>query len=293
MSARDDVQRWRDPSWWAGWNRLTVSEGSRPVPQELGADTRQRLLGDLREEGWCMHPRPYKDDLVERLHQGVYDLRKRRLPAAFIWVFDETWHLFGRMDPLWRHVLGDNYRVLPCFWAWYIPKSGAKTGWEPHRDRSKGAPNVKADGTPLTLTSWIPLSRATPNNGCMYIVPAAHTAPSRKALNPRDARALPANPGDVLAWRQDVWHWGGRSSRYAEEPRVSVGLEFQAGRRARFNKPLIAPMTVPTLDHRLALLGANLKRYQRFVRNPKLPPLARALMAVAPELDHGKVAGSE
>jgi hypothetical protein len=287
MSERDDVRRWRDPAWWAGWNTLTVTDHPTVSPVALPAGTPQRALAGLRSEGWIQLPRPYPDDSVERLRAGVVALRERRLPAVFIWVFDETWELFGRLDPVLREVLGEPYRALPCFWAWYLPADPSRAGWPPHRDRSKGRPNVLADGTPRTMTAWIPLGRATPANGCMYVVPARFGPKERERIKPQDARALPAEPGEVLAWRQDIWHWGGRSSRDAEEPRISVGLEFQSGADIVYHGPLLDPTHPPPLDHRLALIGANILRYRGFVKNAKLPTLGRELVRCAPELDHG------
>lgn len=289
MSVRSDVRRWRDPSWWRGWNDLTVSDDVVATPLGVHPDTPGQVLQELRTEGWTQLERPYQGDIVERLHSGVLALRERRLPAVFIWAFDETWLLYAGLDPVWRTVLGDDYRYLPCFWAWYIPPNPKRSGWPPHRDRSKGPPNVAADGTPRTMTAWIPLSRATPANGCMYVVPAPFGPMERDAIRPQDARALPAAPGDVLMWRQDVWHWGGRSSKHAEEPRISIGLEFQSGTDVRYHGPLLHPTRLPSLDHRLALIGANILRYKGFVKNDKLPPLGRELVRAAPDLDHGRL----
>ena len=38
----------------------------------------------------------------------------------------------------------------------------------------KGRRALFEDGSPKSLTTWIPLSNATALNGCMYIVPALH-----------------------------------------------------------------------------------------------------------------------
>lgn len=283
MSERDDVQRWRDPDWWRGWNDLTVSSDVASETLSLAGDATSRALSELQIEGWSRLERPADDDVVERLREGVVALRARKMPAVFIWAFDETWMLFGRMHALWRGVLGEGYRSLPCFWAWYIPigTGTGNSGWPPHRDRSRGPAHVAPDGRPSTLTAWISLGRATPANGCIYVVPAPFTANDRKGIQPEHARAVPADPGDILIWRQDIWHWGGRSSRLASEPRISVGLEFQAGSNPRYERPLLDPLQPPTLDHRLALIGANIGRYQGFVKNHKLVSLGRELTRLA------------
>ena len=115
----------------------------------------------------------------------------------------------------------------------------------------------------MTLSVWIPLTRATPHNGCMYVVPAPYAPASGKDIRPRDIRCLPAEPGDVLSWRQDLFHWGGRSSERARQPRIALGLELQGRTQHAFDRPLYRPGHVPSLDHRLALVGQNLWRYPR------------------------------
>ena len=286
MSERDDVRRWREPEWWRGWNRLTVSDGAIVEPLRFSRATLALAQSELRAEGWVQLPRPSEDDLVERLREGVLALRERGLPPVFLWIYDETWMLFGRLDAVWREVLGDSYRFLPCFWAWHIRVGANQSGWPPHRDRSKGPPTVSPDGRPLTMSAWIPLGRATPANGCMYLVPAPLTARDRSLIRPQDARALPADPGDVLLWRQDIWHWGGRSSRQATEPRISVGLELQAGTDVRYEGPLLDPGGPPSLDRRLALIGSNILRYQNFEANKKLAALGPELMRVGPDFEY-------
>ncbi|MFO0688665.1 MAG: phytanoyl-CoA dioxygenase family protein [Myxococcota bacterium] len=285
MSERDDVRRLREPGWWRGWNRLTVSDAASFEPIRFSRATLALAQSELGSEGWAQLLRPFEDDLIERLREGVLALRARGLPAVFLWVYDETWMLFARLDAVWREMLGDSYRFLPCFWAWYIPVGADRSGWPPHRDRSKGPPTVSPDGRPLTMSAWIPLGRATPANGCMYLVPAPWTVKNRSLIRPQDARALPADPGDVLIWRQDIWHWGGRSSGQATEPRISVSLEIQAGTEVRYEGPLLDPGRPPSLGHRLGLIGANILRYRHFEANKKLAALGAELVRALADVD--------
>lgn len=280
MSERDDVRRLRDPKWWRGWNRLTVSDGAVAEPLRLPESTLETAQSELRTEGWAQILRPCEDDLVERLREGILSLRERGLPPVFVFGFDEAWLLFGRLDAAWREMLGGEYRFLPCFWAWHVRIGADRSGWPPHRDRSKGPPTVTPDGRLLTMSAWIPLGHATPANGCMYLVPAPHTVAERSRIRPQDARALPAGPGDVLLWRQDLWHWSGRSSRQATEPRISVSLEIQAGTDVRYEGPLLDSRRPPSLDRRLALIGANILRYRKFEANGKLAALGAELNRV-------------
>ena len=101
------------------------------------------------------------------------------------------------------------------------------------------------DGSPASLNFWVPLTRATPRNGCMYAVPRskdgcynntdceAHFGYLHGTTNNRvpgagggrafpdnftagfslqDVRALPRVPGEVMAWDGQLLHWGGRVS---------------------------------------------------------------------------------
>jgi len=284
VGVHDDVRRWRDPAWWRDVTDLSLTAGGKLPPTRIAPDAPGKTLQELKTEGWFQLPRPYPDDAVERLRQGVMDLRARGLPAIFAWVYDEAWGLFHRLDPVWRVAMGPDYRVLPCFWAWYVPRGAKHGGWPVHRDRSRGPRNVHPDGRPQTLSIWIALSRATPHNGCMYIVPAPYTPEHSSRIKLQDVRALPAEPGDVLGWRQDLFHWGGRSSANAAEPRIALGLELQGWTGHTFERPLLPPGHLPDLDTRLALIGGNLWRYRARVKNKHVPELAKALMAVRGEL---------
>ncbi|GAA4329988.1 hypothetical protein GCM10023165_03190 [Variovorax defluvii] len=156
------------------------------------------------------------------------------LPAVFAWVFDEPWACYERLRPVLSNFLGDDYRTMPAFWAWHVDPQKGESGWKPHRDNRRAA--LAPDGSPCTLTCWIPLSDANPLNSCMYIVPAhmdpGYDIPAGMPEPPAPAfaaRALPATPGDYLIWNQRVLHWGGPTSEFAEHPRISMALEFQRG----------------------------------------------------------------
>lgn len=60
--------------------------------------------------------------------------------------------------------------MLPDFWAWNVDPVRGDAGWRPHRDR--GRTTLLPDGGPKSITTWIALTRATPLNGCMHVVPA-------------------------------------------------------------------------------------------------------------------------
>ncbi|MGK6310386.1 phytanoyl-CoA dioxygenase family protein [Variovorax sp. DT-64] len=159
------------------------------------------------------------------------------LPAVFAWVYDEPWTCYARLRPVFEHFLGAEFKPLPAFWAWHVDPKKGETGWKPHRDNRYNS--LAADGSPISLTCWIPLSDANPLNSCMYIVPRhmdpGYSTPAGMPEPPTPvfaARALPAKPGDYLVWNQCVMHWGGPTSEFAEHPRMSMALNFSA---AMFN----------------------------------------------------------
>ena len=274
-----------DSGWWRSRvPELTISENLGGDRVRVDSPHGEHFLAALRSQGWAQQDDVADVVLLDRLRKGVLTLREYRLPAPFLFVFDEAWALFTGLDPLWRSVLGNGYRALPCFWCWFVAPGPKNRGWPVHRDRMNGPRNVLDDGTPLTLSAWIPLTPATPANGCMYLVPAPDGQEHWENIALNSVRAVPAEPGSVLAWRQDIWHWSGHSSGIAEVPRISIGLEFQADTDTAFDRPLIDLAEPLTLRQRLALVGMNIWRYRKWVSNKRTHELARSLIRVAPEL---------
>ena len=93
-------------------------------------------------------------------------------------------------------------------------------------------------------------------------------------------RALPVEPGDYLIWNQAVLHWGSRSSRLAQGPRISMALEFQRGDVAPFNGPLLPPLTRPGFEARLKLVAKQILQYRHmYPLTPAMQGLAEAIQA--------------
>jgi len=119
----------------------------------------------------------------------------------------------------------------------------------------------------------VPLTEATPFNGCMYVLPAErdpHYAARVKKYDiaaPQNIRALPAAPGSVLGWTQGLLHWSGRSSRRASEPRLSFSIEYQRGDEPAFNEPVLDPRVLPPFERRLGLIGKQILQYQHMLND--------------------------
>ncbi len=228
------------------------------------------LMPTLRREGY-IHVGGARDaGAVEALRGAVLAMFERAIPLPFVFVYDEAWALLASLGPFLAEALGEGYRGLPDFWCWHIAADDDARGWGPHRDRVR--PTLDAQNNPLSLTVWLPLTDATTLNGCMHVLPA-HLDPrfesrvwdgpeGTSVREPQNIRALPAKAGSLLAWNQSLLHWGGRASRLATGPRVSLSSEFQRGDRTPYNPPLYDPKRPPDFLTRLGLVGKQLLQYR-------------------------------
>jgi hypothetical protein len=240
------------------------------------------LAQALRCEGY-IHTRPLDWRLpILEMAEVVCRFHSLGLPPVFVYLYDETWSLFGRLHGLLTALLGDNYALLPEFWAWYVDPATGDNGWAPHRD--KGQRSLFADGTPKSLTVWLPLTDATPLNGCIYVVPADRD-PTYNTVDEQhlrfelsDIRALPAAAGSLLAWTQAIIHWGARTAPGRVGPRISLSCEFQRRVVAPFCKPLLSPTDPPEFADRLRLVARQIIRYQHmYSLDPALAELSARL----------------
>lgn len=269
-----ELDRILDLDYWRTLNpHLNISE----VPQFSAVKTLHRtqleaVSDTLHHDGYLHQPPVFDETDIAPLREAILNLVKNDWPAAFIYVYDEVWDLFHKLDPFLKHFLGDHYGLLPHFWAWHISPddNGDTSGWPAHVDY----PGECAffDDFLVSLSLWIPFTDATPENGCMNILPLSR----QKTYNPpieepdqikvQDVRCLPAQAGSLLGWRQDLWHWSGRSSKYAKEPRISVSLEFQN----RAFDPLCPPLydldQPPKPEERLKLICGQFGKYDHMER---------------------------
>jgi len=270
------VDRILDVSYWKKINpHLNVRD--RPVfSQVLDIDT-ERLndISDRIHHDGYIHQDPLFDQaVIEPLRKGVEKLVELGWPPAFIYVYDEAWDLFQKLEGMLSHFLGDDFGLLPHFWAWHIDKDGqgGTSGWPPHLDYSGEC--AFFDDYLISLSLWIPLSDATPENGCMSILPLSRQKTYEKPVTEvsdillQDVRSLPAKAGSVLGWRQDLWHWSGRSSKYAKEPRISLSLEFQNRAFEPLCPPLFDLKNPPKPDMRLRLICGQFEKYVHMEQVP-------------------------
>ena len=195
-----------------------------------------RLAADTVREGYFCAPPVIGETQAARLARAVEGLVARGIPPVFCLVYDEFWSMFAGLDPLLRALLGDGYRMMPTdIWAWHVAAREGATGWGPHRDLPR-PDAVRANGLPRLLNVWLPLTDVSPDNACMYVLPAhldpnfpQHVDGGDFSLQDwQNIRALPARAGSPLGWNTQVLHWGGRSSGRAAVPRISVGIYFHS-----------------------------------------------------------------
>lgn len=276
---------------------------------------RRRILDD----GYCQVS-PGKvcalDATFESLRRGVEELKRLGWHASFIFLYDEAWVLAGRMAQLMRGVSGNeiSYDML----AWHVDHEKGESGFSPHRDRQPDnvGDTFRSDGMAKYATCWLPLTRASPENSCLYVIPRRHDPgyergdfldgsdadPLAVALHRKEAyqhiTALPTEAGGCLLFTHRIIHWGssGRMATREEEvakaevaaPRVSVSIGFSD---PTYERPYLRGQprievgaSLPPFRVRLALICAQMISYfERFPTDKRL--FARFYKVFASEAD--------
>lgn len=220
----------------------------------------------LIKEGYIHLNKVFEDPEMDLMASVVQKLGVDNLPTPFAFIYDEFWIAFMQCHSVIKELFGRDYLRLPDFWAWFINPQKSSSGWKPHRD--KDYRTLSPEGYPKSLTVWIPLTDATPLNGCIYVLPANKdkvygTKDDFKwEIDLQSIRALPANSGDLLCWTQALLHWGSASSDRALMPRISIACEFQLESEQPLNEPILKPFEIPSLDLRFKLISKQILQYQ-------------------------------
>lgn len=282
-----DIDSLLQPQLWTDLNpTLTVvkAEGLK----NIGALVIDKATGDaldnlLINEGYFHIPQPPWNLPLGDMAQAIVRLCERGFVPPFCFIYDEFWLMYIKLKQMLGRLLGETYMMLPDFWAWFVDPRSSQSGWKPHRDMDYTA--LFPDRRPKALTVWISLTEATPLNGCIYIVPAhldpTYGTPQDKEwrFQPQDIRALPSPAGGLFMWTQAAVHWGSHSSPLAAGPRISIAVEFQRGDVPPMNQPLIPPLAMLTLNHRLKLICKQILQYQHmYPLAPELRQLAEQAM---------------
>jgi hypothetical protein len=201
-------------------------------------------------------------------------------PSSFLIVYREPWLIAHELADSLRDATGGTH--LSCDWQ-VVSVDGTenKAGWSngaPHRDRSGATVHrgFGEDGCPLCTTVWIPLTAATTENSCLYVLPKNHD-PGYGVEEPaavhdhifddgfavQAIRALPCASGAVICMSHRLLHWGSLPQSFdgvPTPPRVALSFGTSA---AAFEAPFLRRehLPVPPFELRLALAAAQQIRY--------------------------------
>lgn len=224
----------------------------------------ERAVASVRADGYLKTGPALEPSDCQALTRAVLRVIDAGFHPLFASVYDEYWKPLARLGSLLTPVFEAPPRLLGDYWLWCVSADQAPAGWSPHRDHEVDD-TIRADGRPSLLTVWIPFTDATPENGCIYAIPRSREPlglPSGSGTGPalQDVLALPARAGSVVAWNQDILHWGGRCTSYADEPRISTGIYFQSSDAPDFRRGIAFDAPLPFAS-RLELIAAAFWRY--------------------------------
>lgn len=272
-----------------GGEVVAGAEGTASKPPPTSSYDLLRERGSWRWEG-ARVPVKADDGARRDLLRSVVD-RMRRFGAwspAAAFMYDATWQIIDAAFDVAGVLLDadpDDGEVTlePSCFAWALrcvdedDTAGGENGKNgngnvagsipggnfslPHRDYpASEAWNATSD-SPCLVSAWIPLTDATTDNGCVYVLPRRadahwsdgshpdHLAPATReegggtSLRFDVARAVPmiAKAGSVCAWAGQTVHWGGACGLRSDEcdwntraiPRRSVACTFRLANKVK------------------------------------------------------------
>ena len=271
----EDIDYWRELCPNATISTLSIGKAKSLSTTETSALEEYQSL--LREEAYFQTPQLLPKEMQAQMLECIENVKAAGYPPMFALVYDVFYEAFQYFDPILRHLLGEDYVLVPNFWVYYIDTTDESKGFEPHRDLEY-LDTIDADGNPQVLTLWITVTDANPVNSCMYVVPANRDPEYKEAIHKlnvggtkfklEDIRAIPTEGGTLSAWNQYLFHWGSRGSRRAEAPRVSYALYCQRG-----DMPPVDDVTVDLskgvdFKNRLAYVCRGMYRYSYVTSDP-------------------------
>jgi hypothetical protein len=245
------------------------------APLDLDGDTIAAAVACVRREGYLTTGPVLEQATCNVLADAVLRVVDAGYHPLFLAVYDEFWRPWARLTKLLRPVFTAAPQLIGDFWIWCVSPRHAPSGWRMHRDR--GTAGVTPNGVPNLLTVWLPYTDATPENGCIRVLPASRdpeldTGRRGPEADPDageagDPHLLPARAGSILAWQPHLLHGGGPCAPNAP-PRISAGIYFRGYGRSNLGThlPFDAPLAFAS---RLRLIAAALLRYQKTFHFPR------------------------
>jgi hypothetical protein len=270
------LEQARSVAYWEGLNPSpsvgrSGAEGVRET-KAISPRCRKRVVEQLVANGYFEIEPLFPGPMLRRMRACIEVLKRSDWPPVFCFVHDEFWQI-TRVPSLVRvlsDVLGPGYRQIPHIWSFYVAATPGAAGWPPHTDRC-GRANRNS-----RLVVWVPLSDATLDNGCMYVIPRwriEQQFPEMETISAADAkavlqasRALPARAGSVLGWDFRLIHCGSVCGLKGD-PRVSISVEFIGAEAEpqRDELPLLdAPSDLPMFAQRIRVIARAILAYQKF-----------------------------
>jgi hypothetical protein len=268
------VHAWEALAPWLSVGRRSPAAGleEAPIDETQRADLARRLA----REGYLQTGPVIAPSVIAGMRRAMEALRDKGWPPVFAYVYDQFWEIARApsLTALFNAALGPGYRQSPRVWAFHLATAKGSAGWPPHVDGGHRT------HTPDRLTLWLPISDATLENGCMYVLPK-HLVPASipddfannaGVISPevwrtmlQGCRALPAKAGSVLAWDFQVIHWSSLCDG-AAEPRMSLAVELigASAEPADSELPLLDPGSLPPFAERLRAIANGVLSYQRF-----------------------------
>ena len=141
------------------------------APFEVAAGDGEKLRAALAADGFVAveRPPPWCVD-VSRLARAAASLAAHGFPPGFLLAYEASWRLQAQLATVISTATGGNVATGDAI-AFRV-EPGA-SGFGPHRDRQPEDPaaTFREDVAPRSNVAWVALLRATPANGCMYVVP--------------------------------------------------------------------------------------------------------------------------
>jgi hypothetical protein len=263
------------------------------APFEFDGETTGGAVACVRRDGYLTTGPVLEQGTCNLLADAVLRVVDAGYHPLFLAVYDEFWRPWTRLANLLRPVLTAAPQLIGDFWIWCVSPRHAPSGWRMHRDLGT-AEAVTPEGVPNLLTVWLPYTDATPENGCIRVLPASRDPqlnvgwrgpePDLDPGEGGDPHLLPARAGSLVAWHPNLLHGGGACAPDAA-PRISAGIYFRGEGRSKFSTHLPFDAPLP-FARRLYLIAAAMLRYQkifqfprealRFVGDHALPPPPRS-----------------
>lgn len=268
------LQQAQSIDYWQNLNpNLTIESTIQPKSIQSGhleSQAYHKLCDRFVKQGYFQIDSSLSELVIQNMKTCICTLRQAGWPAVFGYLYDQFWLIWQipQLVDFLTDVLGADYRQSVNVWSHYVSASSNAAGWPPHADGYQEAGK---------LTIWIPLSDATLDNGCIYVIPkhrlseqlaerifeTGQLSTADLGILLHNTRALPASAGTILAWDYDVMHWGSICDQPAH-PRISIAVNFMSATVAaeRIGKPsIVGSSGIPTFLQRLYIVANSLRIY--------------------------------